>query len=97
MAQLVKRLTLDLGSGHDLTFRGFEPRVGLWADSTELAWESLSHSLSLPLPCVLSLSLKRNKLKKKERGGLEGTDVGDAVPETPWPHQSFPLFLILFP
>ena len=25
----------DFGSGHDLTVREFEPRVGLWADSSE--------------------------------------------------------------
>ena len=29
MAQLVKRPTLDLGSGHDLAVREIEPRVGL--------------------------------------------------------------------
>ena len=29
VAQLVKRLVLDLGSGHDLTVCEFEPRVGL--------------------------------------------------------------------
>ena len=54
MAQLVKRLTLDFGSGHDLTVHGFEPRVGLCADSAEPAWESLS----LSLPCLLSLKNK---------------------------------------
>ena len=36
VAQLVKRLTLDFGSGHDLTLREFEPRIGLHADSSEL-------------------------------------------------------------
>ena len=48
----VKRLTLDLGSGHDLTVHGFDPRMGLCADIAEL-------SLSAPplLACSLSLSL----------------------------------------
>ena len=41
--------TLDLRSGHDLTVHGIEPCDGLSADSTELAWESLSLPLSLPL------------------------------------------------
>ena len=39
----VKRPTLDFGSGHDLTF---VPRVGLCADSTQPAWDSLFPSLS---------------------------------------------------
>ena len=56
MAQLVKRLTLDLGSGHDLTVREFKPHVRLLTDGVESAWDSvfpilcpspaLSHSLS---------------------------------------------------
>ena len=37
-----KRLTLDLGTGHDLTIQGFEPRVGLCAHSVEPAWDSLN-------------------------------------------------------
>ena len=40
---------LDIGSGHDLTVRGIEPRVGLRADSAEPAWDSLSVCLSLSL------------------------------------------------
>ena len=36
MAQSVKHPT-DFGSGHDLMARGFEPCVGLCADSVELA------------------------------------------------------------
>ena len=58
-AQSVKRLTLNFGSGHDLTVCGFEPRVGLCADSVEPAWDSLSLPFSLPL--LLSLSLSINK------------------------------------
>ena len=37
MAQSVERPTLGFGSGHDLTVRGFKPRVGLCADSMEPA------------------------------------------------------------
>ena len=37
MAQSVKGLIVDLGSGHDLTVREFEPRVRLFADITEPA------------------------------------------------------------
>ena len=37
VAQSVKRLTLDFGSGHDLTLHEFEPRVGLYAVSVEPA------------------------------------------------------------
>ena len=54
-------MTLDLGSGHDLTVYGFEPRVGLCADSVEPVWNSLSPSLC-PSPThmsTLSPSLSR--------------------------------------
>ena len=46
---LVKHLTLDLSSGHDLLVHRIEPHFGLCADSEEPAWDSLSPSLSLPL------------------------------------------------
>ena len=58
VAQLVKRLPLDFGSGHDLTVRGFEPHVRLCADSSEPAWDSLSPSLCLSDLPLLSLSQK---------------------------------------
>ena len=52
----LKRPTLDLSSGHDLSVRELEPCVGLLADSVELAWDSVSPSLcSFP---TLSCSLK---------------------------------------
>ena len=55
VAQSVKRLTLDLSSGHDLTVCGFEPHIGFCADGTEPAWNSFC--LSLPYPtCELALS-----------------------------------------
>ena len=55
-AQSLKHLTLDFGSGHDLTVRGMDPRVGLCADGTQPAWDSLSPSLSAPPLLALSLS-----------------------------------------
>ena len=55
-----------------ITVCGIEPPVGLCADSTSLLGIlSLALSLSalpwLTLMCVLSLSLKINKLKKKRK------------------------------
>ena len=55
MAQLVKHLTLDFGSGHDLTVREIETRLWLCTDSTEPAWDSLS------APPLLVLSLSQNR------------------------------------
>ena len=46
MAQLVKRLTPDFFSSHDLTVGGMEPCVRLCADSMKPAWDSLSLSTS---------------------------------------------------
>ena len=67
MAQLVKRPTLDFGSGHDLMVGEFKPCVRLCADSVEPAWDSLSPSLCPSTAHSLSLSLKVNKLKQKRR------------------------------
>ena len=64
MAQAVEPSTLDFGSGHDLMVHGYEPRIGLSADTMQPAWDSLSPSLFLPLPCSLSF------LKKKKKKGL---------------------------
>ena len=64
MARSVKHPTLQVGSGHDLSVGGFEPHVGLCADSSEPAWDFLSLSLSLPLSLCSypthALSLKIN-------------------------------------
>ena len=38
------RYASDFGSGHDLTVHGFEPQIGIRADSAEPAWDSLSLS-----------------------------------------------------
>ena len=54
MAQLLRHLTLDFDSGHDLTIHEIQPHVGLCADSTEPALDSLSPSLSAPLPLAFS-------------------------------------------
>ena len=48
MAQLMKRLTLDFSSGHDIMVHEFEPHVRLHADAMEPAWDSLS---PYPLLC----------------------------------------------
>ena len=58
VAQSVKRLTLDFGSGHDLTVRGFKPCMGLCADSAE-ACLGFSLSLSLCSSPTHSLSLSQ--------------------------------------
>ena len=67
---MVKRLALDLSSEHDLTVCEIEPRVGLYTDGTEPAWDSLSPSLSATPPFILSLflSLKINTSFKKPTG-----------------------------
>ena len=63
MAQAVKSLALDFGSGHNLVVHEFEPRVGLHAQRMEPAWDSLSLSLSLsPSHSWLTNSLKINKI-----------------------------------
>ena len=54
-AQWVKHPTLGFGSGHDLTVREFEPRVGLCADRSEPG--ACFGSCVSPSP-ILSLSLK---------------------------------------
>ena len=68
MAQSVKHLILDFSSGHELMVHKFKPCIGLCADSTEPAWNSLS-SLSAPPPLMhtCSLPLKINKYCLKAR------------------------------
>ena len=72
MALSVKCFTLDLGSGHDLSFGSWSPTSG-----SALTGRSLLGILSLPLPPSAppllshththSLSLKINKLKKLKK------------------------------
>ena len=60
VAQLIKHLTLDFGSGHDLTVCEFEPQMGLHADSVEPAWDSVPlFPLSLLISHVCSLSINK--------------------------------------
>ena len=59
VAQSVKCLTLNFGSGHDLTGHEFKPCVGLCADSEKPAWDSLS--LSAPPQLVHALCLSQSK------------------------------------
>ena len=69
MARWVKCLTLDFGSGCDLTVRVVEPHVGLCADGVEPPWALPFPSLSAPpllMPLSLPLSLSQNKHKKKK-------------------------------
>ena len=61
VARLGERLTLGFSSGHDLTICEFELHLEPCAVRVEPVWDSLS--LSLPLPCLGSLSLKINTLK----------------------------------
>ena len=65
VAQSVKSLALDFGSGHDLMVRGFEPHVRLCAGSAESTWDSLSFSAPPLLVCSLSLFLKINTYTNK--------------------------------
>ena len=61
MAQLVKRPTLDFGSGHELMVCEMETHIRLCADSMETAWDSLSASLSAPAQLwLVSLALSQN-------------------------------------
>ena len=58
VAQLLKHLTLNFGSGHDLTIHEIKPHVKLCASSVEPAWDSLSLSA---LPCLHVLFLSQNQ------------------------------------
>ena len=62
VAQSLKLLTLDFGSGHGFTVHEFEPHRGLYADSMKPAWDSLSPSLSLYPSPANALSFSQNKI-----------------------------------
>ena len=66
MAQSVKRLALDFGSGHDLMVCEFEPHVELCTDSVEPAWNSLSPSVCPYPTCTCTLSLSQKLQNKTE-------------------------------
>ena len=59
----------DFSSGHDLTVRGFEPRVGLCADSSEpgACFGLCVSPLSLNLPCSRSVSLCLSIINKHKK------------------------------
>ena len=61
VALSVKPLTVDYGSGHDLTVCEFKPYIGLCTDSVEPAWDSLILPFYLFLPRLCALSLSQNK------------------------------------
>ena len=65
VVQLAERPTLDVSSGHDLTVREFEPRVGLCADSSQPgACFRFCVSLSLWPSPVHALFLSVSKINK---------------------------------
>ena len=60
------RLSVRLQPGHDLAVRGFEPRVGLWADGSEPgACFRFCVSLSLCPSPIHALSLSVPKINKR--------------------------------
>ena len=56
VAHSIKRLTLDLGSGHDTVVCEIEPLVGLCVGIVEPAWDSLPSPPSFSAPPSPSLS-----------------------------------------
>ena len=54
-------LTLDFSSGDDTMVHEFEPHIGLWVDSVEPAWDSLSLYPSPVSAHTYSFSLSQNK------------------------------------
>ena len=73
MAQSVACLTLDFGSGPDLTVHEFEPHIGLCADNTKLAWDlSAPPLLALPLSQNEYINLKNIKESSHAAQQLQG-------------------------
>ena len=75
VAQSVEHLTLDFGSGHDLTVHGIQPHSGPHAGHGDCLGFSLSHLsapslLSLVRVCALSLPLSVSKNNKKTKQNL---------------------------
>ena len=70
MPRWLSQLSVQLGSDYDLIVCEFEPQISLTAFSTELALDTLSSSLSAPLPlmfCLLKINKtlqKRNEVKR---------------------------------
>ena len=76
VAQSVMCLTLDFGSSHDLIVPGMKHYVRFDTDSTEPAWDSLS----LPLPCLLSLFPKQTNIKRMKKGEQNGISLFSTTP-----------------
>ena len=82
MAQLVKRPTLDFGSGHDSAVVGIKPHIRLCTESVEPAWDSVSPSLPAPPLLMhassfsLSLSINKHFLKRKKKENVCFTIYG---------------------
>ena len=62
VAQLVKGVMLDFGSGHDLTVGKFKYRISIFANTAEPAWES--PFLSAPPLLMISLSVSLSRINK---------------------------------
>ena len=65
VAQWIKYLSLDFGSGHDLAVCEFEPHIGLCADDAEPTWDSVSLSFCPSPTCTHSF--KNKNIKKYTR------------------------------
>ena len=65
VVQLVKHLTLDFGSGHDLAVHEIEPCIGLCTDSVETAWDSLSSSLFASTPFTWARRSEERRVGKE--------------------------------
>ena len=59
MAQLVKRLALDVSSGHDVTIREFEPHVRLCRFSLSLSLSALPPARTHKRARALSLKINK--------------------------------------
>ena len=68
------QLSINFSSGHDLTISRFEPHIGLCADSTEPALDSLSPCLSLCPSHACTLSnvnrVLRDNMKQERSVGF---------------------------
>ena len=66
MAQLIEHPTLEFDLGHDLAVMGSSPTLGP-ALNTDTAWDSRSHSLSLPLSPSLSKQTHTQRITTKRK------------------------------
>ena len=72
VAQSIKHLTLDSGSGRDLMVHGIKSHVGLCADSEDPAWDWFSlFPLPLPFPSPQNKSIDVSKINKEMKDWVE--------------------------